>query len=348
MKNKVIPFCKKHALVIFLVGGFIFDNLTLRRTDRLAENLVLLAYLILAFFFIFVVNNSQSGGRLKFWSGAALQFCFGNLFSAFVIFYWRSGALAAVWPILALFVAMMIGNEVLKKYYERLTFQIAVFYLALFSFLVFFIPILLKNINTWVFLVSGLVSLVVVYLLVRLLFWQIGEQSNQSRRPIIASVVSIYIAINILYFTNLIPPIPLAMKDAGVYHSVARSGSGYEVVVEKESWLAWLWPGITLHVAPGGSVYVFSAIFSPSQLDTTIVHNWQYYDTIKEKWQDAGKIMVPVVGGRLDGYRLYSAQSVRPGSWRVDVETVRGQVIGRIKFKVALVSKTPTLITKIK
>ena len=34
----------------------------------------------------------------------------------------------------------------------------------------------------------------------------------------------------------------------------------------------------------GESAYVYSAIFSPNDLDLTIIHEWQYYDLVKNKW----------------------------------------------------------------
>ena len=41
-----------------------------------------------------------------------------------------------------------------------------------------------------------------------------------------------------------------------------------------------------------------------------------------------------IAGGRDGGYRGYSLTTVNSGNWRVNIETERGQLIGRVKFKV--------------
>lgn len=343
MKTNWLQFCKKHALAIALVVGFIFDNFTLRRSDRLAENLVLLAYLVLVAICIFLVNRRESNAKLQFWAGAAMQFSLGNLFSAFLVFFSRSSALSASWPFLLMLVGVMIGNEVFKKHYERIAFQVGVFYFALFSFLTFFLPVIFKNLSAWIFILSGVVSLLVIAGLVHGLLRVFGDRVKQSRQSIYLGVGGIYLAINILYFTNLIPPIPLAIKEAGIYHSVSRSGGSYQVLAEKESWIDYLWPGETLHVVSGQPLYLFSAIFSPSELDTNIINEWQYYNNNARSWETVSRVSIPIIGGREGGYRLYSYQVVYPGLWRVDVETSRGQVIGREKFKVKGATHAPQL-----
>lgn len=346
LKKDWLQFIKTHALAIALVGGFIFDNFTLRRSDRLAENLVLLAYLVVVAGCIFLVNRRESNAKLQFWAGAAMQFSLGNLFSAFLVFFSRSTSIGASWPFLLMLVGVMIGNEIFKKHYERIAFQISVFYFALFSFLTFFLPVIFKNLSAWIFVLSGAVSLLVIAGVVYGLLWVFGDRVKSNKRGIMLGVGGIYLAINILYFTNLIPPIPLAMKDAGVYHSVERQGGNYQVLAEKESWIDWLWPGQTLHVVSGQPLYLFSAIFSPSELDTNIVHEWQYYNDNANDWETVSRVNIPIIGGREGGYRLYSYQVVYPGLWRVDVETPRGQVIGREKFKVEAVSRAPQLYPK--
>ncbi len=346
-KTYWLQFLKKHAVPIFLIGGFIFDNFTLRRSDRLFENLVLLGYVVISAGFIFWLNTAKNpSDRLKFWLVGAIQFCFGNLFSAFLIFYSRSGAVSASWPFLFLLVGLMIGNEVFKKRYQQLAFQVGTWFFAAFSFLIFFLPVILKSLSVWVFLLSGVVSLVAAGILVNGLMFFIKSQVEQSRRAIRIGVVGIYLAINILYFTNLIPPIPLAMKEGGIYHSVERSGNNYRVLAEKESWLDRLWPGQTFHVPAGQPLYLFSAIFSPSDLDTDIIHEWWHYNEGVGEWQLASRVAVPVVGGREGGYRLYSYLIPGVGQWRVDVETPRGQIIGRVKFEVENVAKAPDLVVE--
>lgn len=343
MKN-FYAFVKTHAVPIFLIGGFLFDNFTLRRSDRLFENLVLLGYVLLSGGLIMALNRYRGENeRTRFWFVAAMQFCFGNLFSAFLIFYARSGALSASWPFLLLLVLLMVGNEVYKKRYQQLAFQVGTWFFTVFSFLIFFLPVVFKSLSAWLFVLAGLISLVLVAALVHGLMFFIKDQVKQSRQAIRYTVGGIFIVINLLYFTNLIPPIPLAMKEAGVYHHITRSGANYQVQAEKESIFEKLWPGQTLHLVDGRPIYFFSAIFSPAKLNTDIIHEWWYYDEEEKDWVMASRVPIAVIGGREEGYRLYSYLIPRAGQWRVDVETPRGQIIGRVKFNIENVNRAPQL-----
>lgn len=54
-------------------------------------------------------------------------------------------------------------------------------------------------------------------------------------------------------------------------------------------------------------------------------------------------------GGRSGGYRGYSEKdNPEPGKWRVTIETVEGQTIGRLNFKIENVSASPPLYTNLK
>lgn len=154
--------------------------------------------------------------------------------------------------------------------------------------------------------------------------------------------------VNILYFTNLIPPIPLAMKNSGAYHLVVKVGDNYEVIGEREKWyqsLPFIFPKV-LHLRDGESIYAFSAVFAPTDLITDIIHDWQYFDEVEDKWVSTTRIPFDIHGGRGDGYRTFSKKdNVFSGKWRVDVETKSGQIIGRIRFNVEL-GLTPVILIK--
>ena len=148
-------------------------------------------------------------------------------------------------------------------------------------------------------------------------------------------ILSVLVVMNGLYFFNVIPPIPLTLREAGIYHSVERSQDGYTVIAESRSFFEKVIPGETMHVEPGDDLYAFTSIFAPAELDTVIVHEWQFYNNETRKWQTVAKPSFTISGGRENGYRGYSfTTQSKPGRWRVDVETKRGQVIGRVRFKV--------------
>ena len=154
---------------------------------------------------------------------------------------------------------------------------------------------------------------------------------------------------NALYFLNVIPPIPLSLREAGVYHDLERTSNGYTVLAEGESVLQKLVPGQTIHTQAGSPVYVYSAIFAPADLNTTIVHHWQYYDEADRKWISKDELSFFISGGSDTGYRGYSVKSsVSEGRWRVDVETKRGQVLGRIPIRIKYVEDLPALKEEMK
>ncbi len=151
-------------------------------------------------------------------------------------------------------------------------------------------------------------------------------------------VISIFVFFNFLYFTNVIPPIPLSLKFSGVYHSVYRvSSTNYVGMYEpSQSLFFWKKRSSVIHRDQNGSVYVFSSVFAPTKLNTKIYHQWQYFDAVEKKWVDSSKIELNVSGGREEGFRGYSLKrSLQNGKWRVVVETARGQKLGQIRFEIA-------------
>jgi hypothetical protein len=163
-------------------------------------------------------------------------------------------------------------------------------------------------------------------------------------------ILGIFGLVNLLYFTNLIPPIPLSLKDGGVYHSIQKNADGnYDVTYEDYGWKGYfnLYPDFK--ETPGSPIYAYSAIFSPKELNITIVHEWQYYDATQNKWVTSNIINLPLIGGRDGGFRTYSMRYDLPaGKWRVLVQTQSGQTIGSTRFNIVLSGTEPSLKTEVK
>ena len=266
-----------------------------------------------------------------------MQFAFGGLFSAFVIFYTTSAAVGNSWLFLLALALLSIGNERFRKHYQRLAFQLNIFFIALFSYFIFAVPLILRKIGPAFFLLSGLVSLVFLALFILWLYYLIPQQVKQAGKTLLLGIGSIYLLFNLLYFFNIIPPIPLSLKEGGVYHSIKRLETGeYELVYEPVRWqLPFQSTNSIYHWRPGEPVYFFSAVFAPTRLDINIFHQWSYYNKDKNGWDDYGRIKFPIVGGRDGGYRGYSYRTgVQPGKWRVEVKTEQGQILGRQTFTI--------------
>ncbi len=339
-----------------LVGGFVFNALTLKRVDMLLENFWIIAHLLAVAVCIVWLNRMEDENedenktsKVNFWLVNILQFFFGGLLSTFLVFYFRSSDLSNSWPFILILIVACGSNELLKKHYVRLGFQISFFYLSLFAFTIFFVPVFMRDIGYRVFLLSGAASLVVIGIFLFILAVVAWERFRRSATIVFSSIAGIFVVVNILYFTNIIPPIPLSLQSGGVYHSVMKNADGnYVVRYEDMGWRANVTLYPDFHLKSSDPVYVYSAVFSPPALDTTIVHEWQYDDPETRAWRDWERIELPVVGGRDSGFRTYSMKTnVTPGRWRVTVATLTGKVIGRVRFNVIATDTEPPLQTKV-
>ena len=288
--------------------------------------------------------------RLDFWLGIIMQFFFGGLLSTFLVFYFRSASFSVSWPFFALLGAAFVANERLRKRSERLAFQVSLFFLCLFSFAIFIVPVVVHSIGPWAFVFSGAVSLVFIWFFIFVLRELSERRFNRSKRSVYLSVAAVYFSMNILYFTSIIPPIPLSLADGGAYHSIVHVASGdYDVTTEEQGWTRFFTFFDDFHATQGETIYAYSSVFSPASLNTTIVHVWEHYDPIENRWVESGRVSLALFGGREGGYRTYSQQSgLAAGKWRVSVETPSGQVIGRIKFNLVYSGVAPILVSEVK
>jgi len=343
-----------------LVGGFIFNAITLKRVDFFWENFWVVLHLCVVAACIILLNRKENEakdphdtGEAHFWYVTILQFAFGGLLSTFLVFYFRSATLSVTWPFLILLAGAFVANESLKKHYERLALQISFFFLSLYSFAIFIVPVFFHRIGAKIFLASGLASLLILSVFLYALQSISKEKFKKNRQILLLSVSGIFITINALYFFHLIPPIPLSLKDGGIYHDVAKNADGnYAVVSETKSWSAQFAEyifGQNFHIVASDSAYAYSAIFSPTSFSTEIIHEWQRYDDRAKKWVTVSVIPLATSGGRQGGYRTYSKKAdVTAGLWRVNVETADGQIIGRLRFDIVGVPVPVSLQNAIK
>ena len=352
--EELVHWYERYISPISLIAGFLADNyILLRRVDLWRSNLLLLFYLAIAATGIVLINLVESGRVRRKWLldlapliPVVVQFTFGGLFSGYLSLYSRSAAFPLSWVFVIGIAALLLGNERFVRLYRRFTFQISLYFAVLFSFLIFFLPIITRTIGPWVFVVSGLTSVALIVLYIRALRFLMPELVKRERTRLARSIAVIFVAFNVLYFSNAIPPLPLALKDAGVYHSIVKSGSAYTLMGEPLPWYESFFPYNTaFHRAPGEGAVVWSAVFAPSGLTTVILHEWQRYDEATRTWITTNIEQFPIAGGRDGGYRGYSIKAdLTPGPWRVNVITRYGQLIGRISFAVVDVAVPVPLV----
>lgn len=341
-----------------LVAALFIDTFFLiRRVDTLLTSLVLFSYLALATLICVLIALVQTGRVRLPWLlrvtpllPVISQYAFGGLFIAFLSLYSRSAAISISWIFVFAIAILLIANERFVRFYLRFAFQISILFITLFSFLIFYVPLLFGRVGPSMFIGSGLVSLIVISTFLFVLSYVVPGLVRNERAAYTRSIASIFIVFNILYFTNAIPPLPLALKEGGVYHEVERVLDEYRLLAEPVEWYeAYLRYNTAFHRAGDESVYVYASIFAPSGLSTAVSHEWQRYDEAMREWITLQVVPYSIVGGRDEGYRGYSVFRGPPeGQWRVNVLTEHGQLIGRVSFMVVNVAEPVPLLSVVR
>jgi hypothetical protein len=333
--KKFIETNNRFIMPAVLLLGFIVDYFTFNRVDQLFDNLVLLAYVILAAGSLVALYGTKTSARIARIAPFTFQYAIGGLFSGLFIFYFRSGSISVSFPFLIVLFVLMLGSDYFYKRFPKASFQLVVFYVALISYANLVVPTFTKHMSLWTFVGATLLSGAVMYGFVSLLDRPQSLIRGVHRTQVERRLIATTIIFALLYVTNIIPPIPLSMKAGIVGYGITRtSDSGYYVSAEEAPWyLPFSTHGTTLHTR--GPVYAFTSIFAPTELETTIIHEWQRFDDT-EGWVTTSRIPMNITGGREDGFRGYSlSNNLTPGSWRVTVRTSRGQVVGRIRFEIS-------------
>ncbi len=342
--EELIHWYERYLSPVALIVGFLLDNyVLLNRVDVLLGNVLLLSYLTFAGIAIITINYIEAGrtqNRFMLWIApylpVVIQLFFGALFSGYLSLYSRSAGVAVSWVFVLVLAILLIGNERFRSLYQRLPFQLSIYFVSFYSFLIFFLPLIFKSIGPWMFIFSGAVSAGIITLVMLLLRHLIYERYMETRRTSIRSLIVITVVFNVLYFSNLIPPLPLALKEGGVYHSVVRTEGAYILEGERKTFATrFLNTPARVNLTEGEKAYVFTAVFAPSGLSTALRHQWQYFNTVTDTWQTRSDVKFTIHGGRDGGFRGYSEKfSPEAGSWRVNVLTDHGQIVGRIRFTV--------------
>lgn len=280
-------------------------------------------------------TGASASGPTRTWKQAlleegpdlALQFCFGGLFSALVIFYFLSSSyLPGLFLVLGL-AALLTVNEFLEGHYQRFTLSWTLFATCAILFLNFALPHLFRSVHPiWFYLSTALGYGLVV--LVR----RASPRARGSLKP----AAAVAVALTGLYLVNAIPPVPLVKKRLQIVRALERTPAGYVAKIETPPlWAPWRDTDRKVHQAAGEKVFCYTSVFLPPGISTTLYHVWQHRDAKTGKWVTWSRIGFPVRGGRQDGYRGYTfKRNLTPGKWQVRVETESGRVLGLNRFTV--------------
>lgn len=340
---------KKHVPVAAFMAGFAYDSLTLTRIDRLLDNLILLGYTICVGVLIVVLGMVERG-RIRHVRIVnhldliifIIHFFIGGLLSSYIVFYFKSAAVGKSFIFIGLLVALMLANEFFAHRLRNLKLLCAIYFFCCYAFLTFFLPVMTHVISTAMFISSGLLSLVITSMIVAIIYHGGIRQARRELLDMAWPPVVIFLALVIFYFQNWIPPVPLALKEGGIYRSVRRIGENYEVRYSKPRWWQiWKNDERTFAYSPGDSIYCFAAVFAPTALKERIVHHWQRQNAEGE-WVTTDQREYLIVGGRDGGYRGYTfKKNITEGSWRIEVKTAKGRLLGRIPLEITTAEERP-------
>jgi hypothetical protein len=352
-------------------GGFFWDAATLGRSIQSSDLWILLGYLIVsALILIWMGRRGTMHGGGVTASGAAsthpegsassaasaaaapksafaralewvredgpafaLQFCFGSLFSALVIFYFLSSSYLPGFLVVLALVALLVLNEFLESQYHRFTITWTLFGTCSILFFNFALPHLVHSIHPFWFFVSTAAGVGLIYGLKAL-----SPKAKGSLWPILATAG----ALVLLYLVNAIPPVPLVKKNIAICRNLERVDGQYLAEMERPPVYAfWRRSESVVRQRNGEKIFCFTSVFLPTGIQCTLYHHWYYDDPRRKEWVEASRIAFPVSGGRKDGFRGYTyKRNLAPGAWKVLVETESGRVLGTLHFRAEATADT--------
>lgn len=342
---------KSHIPTAALVIGAVWDWLTLTRPDTLYANVMLLSYLVIASGTILLLNHrSVRQDTEPVWMLALMQFCMGNLASGLLVLYSQSATIVGSWLFLLVLAGFVLGNEFARERYARLRSHLIAYYVVLSAYLGLVVPLLVGMIGGTVFFLSMCAGLGIMFLYLTVLYKIAPARVQKDWRMTAVGIGAVFAIYNALYFTNFIPPVPLSLKDVGVYQNVERIDGVGSSIYQVSGEPAPRWYDVSakldpqVHVVLPGVLYCVSAVFTPDNLSVPIYHRWE--ELIEGTWLTRSRISFPIYGGRDGGFRGYTMKAVEAGKWRCSVETTSGELIGRQTFTVVPVAKLPELVTE--
>lgn len=327
--------------VIFFIGGFIFDVLLIDAPDSLfgigqQVGYLLAVALLIHFELLFRLRKWRPGRWVRkvwTWRNLALHFCLGSLLNLYSIFYIKSASLFSSIIFLALMIVFILGNELPIVKRAKVSAKIGLYAICLFSFFSILFPILFGFVGWIPFLASVMTTLLIFGGQLKLLAKKISDRILLSR-ALVAPVVSVMTAFVIFYALGWIPPVPLSVKEQGLYHMIEKRDGKFLLSFEKSWWRFWQTSDVDFKAEIGDKIYFYAQIYSPTRISDQVAIRWLQKDA-KGKWQSSDRIPMMIQGGREAGFRGYAFKgNYTPGEWQVRVETSSGIEISRLYFDV--------------
>jgi hypothetical protein len=338
----------KWDMALFFFGGFVYDVLSQSRIDdglTLAQNFVYL--LVLAGLLLLEQRYPEGAAppkvlaRVWRWREECVHFLFGSLLSVFMLLLFKSTSGVMPYLFVASLFALLVANELPRFRAAGPVIRVVLLSLCVTMYLSCLLPVLIGRMGFWVFLLAVALGCASVYGLMRLV-----RRWNPDAQFLVRNVAipgfGVQGALLMLYLIGVVPPLPVNVQFAGIYHDVKRiSPDAYRLsFVDDVVWYRpTTWFGPDFLARQGDKPYFFFRIFAPKGFAPYKVRVRWYHDHPDHGWTTTGNGFLTTVSsnGTDGGYRYFATTStLKPGNWRVVLETEAGHEIHRLSFSVGL------------
>lgn len=344
------------ASPVFFVSGFLLDIFTLGRVDDISNIILFLVYLLLSLFvYLLELKVFTIGGEhlsqnhplnlINQYKDEIFHFAQGALLSAFTLFFFKSASLSVSLIFMLFMTGLLLLNEL--PLFQKMGALVKGLLLNLnaFSFSLVYIPLLMGEVGTLIFVLScfffALLAAGFTYFL-----YKRGIEKEVIIKNWIKPGVALLVSFLILRTLGFIPPVPLSLETAGIYTKVEKNYPEYKLTYQREWWRFWNKSNEYFRFKPDDKIYFFTRIFAPGGFKDKVIVHWQ--KKIDGTWQTSDKIPLIINGGRMQGYRGYTYKTnYTEGDWRILVETKAGNEIGRLNFEVTPAPKDYSLEDRI-
>lgn len=342
--SKIREFIHRHETkldIAFFIGGFLFDMLLIEAPDHIVGIAQQVAYLLfiatlLHYEMLFRLHKWRPRRFLRkawAWRNPALHFFMGTLLNLYSLFYIKSASVFSSLVFLALMIGFILANELPMVKRAKVSAKMALYAICLFSFFSIIYPIIFGFVGWIPFACAVTTTLFVFALQVKFLSLSLGD-SKLLAKTIVMPAVSVMTSFVLFYTLGWIPPVPLSVKEQGVYHLIERRDGKVYLSFEKTWWKFWQKSDTVFRAEIGDKIYFYAQIYSPTRIRDQVVIRWMQKNSHGE-WISSDRIPMNIQGGREEGFRGFAFKgNYTPGDWQVRVETSSGVEISRAYFEI--------------
>jgi hypothetical protein len=264
-----------------------------------------------------------------------IHFLMGTLLNGYSIFYFHSASGFTAVGLLLIVAGLLAINELPRFHKYGAVVLYALYSICLTSYFAYLLPVLLGHISRWMFYAAVLLALVPLAIQAAALRRWTGDVRLVLRQAL-GPALAVQLAFVLAYAFRLAPPVPLAVKEIGIYHDVKKEPGGRRLFREASSWKFWQKGDQDFRERPGDRVYCFARVFAPRHFSDRIDAVW-FHDDPKRGWRQVFKLPLSVSASTDRGFATEAyLTSPAEGAWRVELQTEDGYTVGQLGFDVTL------------